>query len=62
MDWGGRGRLHHSGRNIELGGLGRTGRTGGLADAVEYGILDGADWGRRGEWRTSGRSRLRNSG
>ena len=25
-----------------------TGWTGGLADAVDYGILDGADWGRRG--------------
>ena len=30
------------------GGLGRTGRTRGLVDAADYGIVGGADWGRRG--------------
>ena len=33
------------------GGLLWTGRIGGWADAVEYGSLDGADWGRLGDWR-----------
>ena len=36
---------------VDWGGLGRTGQTGGLADATDvadYGILDGADWGRQG--------------
>ena len=50
---GGRGGLHHTGRNTGLGGLGRT---GGLADTADYGILDGADW-----W-TGGRGGLRNPG
>ena len=47
-DWwmGGRCGVRKPGR----GGLGRT---GGLADAADYGILDGAvraDWGGRGGW------------
>ena len=44
---GRRGRLHHTGRNTGLGGLGRTradwSRRGGLADGADYGIVDGAD-------------------
>ena len=45
-DWwtGGRNGVRNPGR----GGLERT---GGLADAADYGIQDGADWGRRGaDW------------
>ena len=34
------------------GGLLWTGRTGGRADAAEYGSLNGADWGGLGDWRT----------
>ena len=30
----------------------RTGRTSGQANVAKYGILDGADWGRVGDWRT----------
>ena len=46
-DWVGRtGRLGFS------GGLLWTGRTGGRADAAEYGSLDEADWGGLGDWRT----------
>ena len=42
--------------------MGRTGRTSGLADAADYGILDGADWGGLVDWLTSKRGGLWNPG
>ena len=62
---GGWGTLHHTGRNIGLGGLGRTGQTGGRSRVRnpgrggQGGMTDRADWGGRGgRGRRGGEGRI----